>query len=130
MNSEKSTSRNSAWGLWIATALGGLLFLLGAGRFALRHRFGFIDALYCCLAVIPAGSLLLIFDYVFHHARLVSILLFFLAGILALSSPVFDVALGVALIAAIAGPILREWKDEKRLRESTRTSGVANKEGQ
>jgi len=130
VNSEKSTSRNSAWGLWIATALGGLLFLLGAGRFALRHRFGFIDALYCCLAVIPAGSLLLIFDYVFHHARLVSTLLFFLAGILAVSSPVFDVALGVALIAAIAGPILREWKDEKRLRESTRTSGVANKEGQ
>jgi len=130
VNSEKSTSRNSAWGLWIATALGGLLFLLGAGRFALRHRFSFIDALYCCLAVIPAGSLLLIFDYVFHHARLVSTLLFFLAGILAVSSPVFDVALGVALIAAIAGPVLREWKDEKRLRESTRTSGVANKEGQ
>jgi len=129
VNSEKSTSRNIAWGLWIAIAAGGLLFLLGAGRFALRHRFGFIDALYCCLAVVPAGSLLLVFNYVFHHARLVSILLFFLAGILAVSSPVFDVALGVALIGAIAGPALREWRDEKRLRESTRTSGVGTKEG-
>lgn len=129
MNPEKSTSRNIARGLWVALAAGGLLFLLGAGRFALRHRFSFIDALYCCLAVVPAASLLLVFDYVFHHARLVSILLFFLAGILVVSSPVFDVALGVALIGAIAGPVLREWKDEKRLRESPRTSGVANKEG-
>ena len=130
MNSRKSTSRNIAWGLWIAIAVGGLLFLLGAGRFVLGRRFGFIDELYCCLAVVPAGSLLLVFNYVFHHARLVSILLFFLAGILAVSSAAFDVALGVTLIGAIAGPALREWKDEKRLRESTGTSGVENKEGQ
>ena len=130
MNSRKSTSRNIAWGLWIAIAVGGLLFLLGAGRFVLGRRFGFIDELYCCLAVVPAGSLLLVFNYVFHHARLVSILLFFLAGVLAVSSAAFDVALGVTLIGAIAGPALREWKDEKRLRESTGTSGAENKEGQ
>jgi hypothetical protein len=35
----------------------------------------------------------------------------------------------VALMAAIAGPALREWKDEKRLRESI-TPGGNNKEGE
>jgi len=35
----------------------------------------------------------------------------------------------VALMAAIAGPALREWKDEKRLRESA-TPVVENKESE
>jgi hypothetical protein len=130
VNPDKSSSRQVAWGAWIAVAVGGLLFVLGAARFAIRHHFGFIDALYCCLAVVPAGLLLLVFNYVFHHARLVAILLLFMAGMLAFSSPVFDVALGVALMAAIAGPALREWKDEKRLRKSTTTSGIEKKEGE
>ena len=129
MNSEKSTSGNIAWGAWIAIAAGGLLFLLGAGRFARGHHFGFADALYCCLAVIPAGLLLLVFDYVLHHAKLVSILVLIMAGLLVVSFPAFDVGLGVALMAAIAGPALREWKDEKRLRESVAPGGK-NKEGE
>lgn len=123
MNSEKSTSRNISWGAWIAITAGGLLFLLGAGRFARGHHFGFMDALYCCLAVVPAGLLLLVFDYVLHHAKLVSILVLLMAGSLAVSFPAFDVGLGVALMAAIAGPALREWKDEKRLRESVTPGG-------
>ena len=87
-----------------------------------------MDALYCCLAVVPAGLLLLVFDFVLHHAKLVSILVLLMAGLLAVSFPAFDVGLGVALMAAIAGPALREWKDEKRLRESAPFGGE-NKEG-
>ena len=129
MNSEKSTSRNISWGAWIAIAAGALLFLLGVARFARGHHFGFTEALYCCLAVVPAGLLLLVFDYVLHHAKLVSILVLLMAGSLAVTFPAFDVGLGVALMAAIAGPALREWKDEKRLRESA-TPVVENKESE
>ena len=113
MNSDESTFRNTTWGPWIVIAVGCLLFLVGVARFVPRHHFGFIDALYCCLVVVPAGLLLLVFDYVLHHAKLASVIPLFLA--LAFSSPVFDVALGLALMGAMAGPALSNWKNEKLL---------------
>jgi nicotinamide riboside transporter PnuC len=128
VNSDASTSRNIEWGPWIVLAVGGLLFLTGAARFVLKHRFGFIDALHCCLAVVPAALLLLVFEYVFHHARLVSVILLFVVGVWVFLSPVFDVALGSALMGAIAGAALSEWKSEKRLRKSTTAHGGENKE--
>ena len=114
MNSDNSTFRSIAWGQWIVLACGVLLFLVGAARFVLRHHFGFTDAIHCALAVIPAGVLLLVFDYVLHHAKLVSVIPLFLAGLLLFSFPVFDVALGMALIAAMAGPTLSDWRNETR----------------
>jgi len=117
-NPDNSESPNIAWGPWIVLAIGVLLFLLGAARFVLRHHFGFTDALHCALAVIPAGFLLLVFDYVLHHAKLVSVIPLFAAGVLIFSSPVFDVALGLALIAAMAGPTLSDWKNENRPRKA------------
>jgi len=121
-------SRNIPWGAWITVAIGGLLFLFGVRRFVLGHHFGFIDALYCCLAVVPAWLLLLVFDYVLHHARLVSIVPLALAGMLAFTSPVFDVALGLALMGAIAGPALSDWRNEERLRKSRTVDGVDSKD--
>ena len=114
MNSDNSAPRNIAWGPWIVLACGVLLSLVGAARFVLRHHFSFSDALHCALAVIPAGVLLLVFDYVLHHAKLVLVIPLFLAGMLIFTFPVFDVALGVALMAATAGPALGEWKNENR----------------
>jgi uncharacterized oligopeptide transporter (OPT) family protein len=96
-----------------------MLFLLGARRFFLRDHFSYIDALYCCLAIIPAGFALLVFDYVLHHAWLASIVLFFLGGVLIFSSPVVDVALGLALVGAVAGPAVNEWKQAKRRRRQS-----------
>jgi hypothetical protein len=127
VNSDESTSRNIAWGPRIIVAFGCVLFLLGAGRLVLRHRFGFIDALYCCLALVPAGLLLLVFDYLLHHARLVSIIPLIMAGLLAFSFPVFDVGLGLALMGAIAGPALSERKNEDRMRKSTTAHGRENR---
>ncbi len=109
-------------------AFGGVLFLLGAGRFVLRHRFGFGDALHCCLAVIPAGLLLLVFDYVIHHARLVSVIPVIAAGMLVVSSPAFDVALGSVLMGVVASSALGDWKNQNRQRKSTTTHGGENKE--
>lgn len=119
MNSEKSTSGNIAWGPWVIVAIGGLLFFVGAMRFALSHRFTFIDAFHCCLAVVPAAVLLLVIAYVVQHARLASVIPVLAAGVLVFSFPVFDVALGMALMGAVAGPALSEWKNEKHLRQST-----------
>jgi len=109
-----STSRPIAWGQCIVTAVGALLLLLGVTRFILADHFGFIDLLYCCLAVIPMALLLLVFDYVLHHAKLVAVIPLMVALTLVVSSAAFDVALGLAVIGAIAGPMFTEWKDERR----------------
>ena len=95
------------------------MFLLGAARFVFRHSFGFIDAFHCCLAVVPAALLLLVLAYVVQHARLASVMPLFVAGVLIFTFPVFDIALGLALIAAVAGRALSEWKNEKRLLKLT-----------
>jgi len=114
MSSDQPASRKIAWGAWIVFAIGALLFLLGVGRFVHEHRFGLIDALYCCLAIIPAGLLLLVFDYVLHHARLALIVPLAAAGMLIFTSPVFDVALGLVLMGVVAGTAWREWNNAKR----------------
>jgi len=112
--SDDSTHRNISWGLWIAVVVGSLLFFLGVARFVLRHQFSWIDALYCCLAVLPAALLLLVFDYVLHHARLASIVVVLAVGMLIVTSPVFDVALGLAILGTIGGPAFSEWRTERR----------------
>ena len=118
-NPTDSTSRNIAWGPSTVAASGLLLFLLGTVRFVLRRQFGFIDALHCALTIVAAGFLLLVFDYVLHHAKLVAVIPLFAAGVLLYSSPVFDVALGLVLMGAMAGPALSDWKDAQRLRKSS-----------
>jgi hypothetical protein len=128
VHSDDSARGKIEWGLWIAVAVGSLLFLLGVARFALRHRFGWTDALYCCLAVVPAAFLLLVFDYVLHHARLVSIMVLLAAAMLVFTFPVFDVALGLAILGTIGGPAFAEWRTEKRFRKSTPAQGDENKD--
>jgi len=118
VKSDQSTFSTIAWGPLIVFVIGTLLFLVGAGRFFLRDRLSFIDVLYCGLAIIPAGFALLVFDFVLHHARLASVILFFLGGVLIFSSPVVDVALGLALVGAMVGPAVSEWKQGKRLRQA------------
>lgn len=103
-------------------ALGGLLLFLGTWRFYLRHHFGLEDALHCGMAIIPAGLLLFVSDYVFHHAKLVLPMPLILAGILIRSSPAFDVAIGVTLMGIMAGPLLRDWREEKRRQPSPASS--------
>lgn len=118
VSSDASGRRSIPWGPLLILTVGALLFLLGVGRFIGRHHFTLTDAMYCVLALAPAGLLLLIFSYVFHHARIVAVLLIGVGGMLAWSSPILDVALGVALMAVIGGPMMNEWKDERRLRET------------
>ncbi len=128
MHLTPSGSRKIAWGPWSVVAVGSLLFLLGVRRFVARHRFGFVDLLYCCLAVLAAGFLLLVFDYFIHHAKLVLVIPLALVTLLAVSSPAFDVGLGLALVASIAGPALNDWKYEKRRRQKSTVEQLGENE--
>lgn len=130
MNADKSIFRSIPWGAWIVVALGCALFVLGVERFVQRHHFAFMDALYCCLALVPVGLLLLVIAYVVQHAKLAAVVPIALAGVLIFASPVFDIALGLALIGAIAGPALSEWKDEERRRKAKASQGGENRESQ
>jgi hypothetical protein len=115
--SDESTSRNIEWGPRIILAAGALLFLLGAGRFVLAHHLSLSDALYCFLLVIPAWLLLLIIAYVVQHAILASVIPIAAAAMWAYSSPIFDIALGLALMAIISESIQSERKCQQALRK-------------
>jgi hypothetical protein len=126
LNLDRSTFRNIEWGPWIIGAVGVLLFLLGAARFTLLHRFGFMDALYCCLALVPAVLLLFVTSYVVQHATLASIAPLGAAVVLAISYPVFDVALGLALMGIIAESKRSERKCEEAFRKYNEGSDAEN----
>ncbi len=126
MNAPETIARKIVWGPWIIAVFGVVLFLLGAVRFVLKHRFGFIDALYCCLAVVPAGVFLLVFSYVLQHAKFVSIIPIFVSAILIFSFPVIDIALGLAMMGAVAVPALDQCKNKEGLPKSTRAHGGEN----
>jgi hypothetical protein len=124
MESEKSGAPESgpsetlAWGPWIMAACGAGLLLLGACRFFVRHQFGYMDALYCGAALIPAALLLLIIDYTIHHAKFAALIPFLFSVLLVTGYPVFDVAFGLALMGAVAGPAMKERRDENRRRKA------------
>lgn len=129
MDAADSIFGKIAFGPWIILVSGILLFLVGAVRFALKHRFGFADALHCCIAIVPAGLFLLIFSYVLQHAKLASVLLLFMCGMLVFSFPVVDVSLGLTMMGVIADPALTEWKNKKGQPQSTEAHGDRNAEG-
>lgn len=129
MNAADSNSGKIAWGPWLIGISGVVLFLVGSLRFILKHRFGPVDALYCCLAVVPAGLFLLVFSYVLQHAKVASLIPLFLGGIMIFSFPVIDVALGLALLGVVAGPALGEWKNKKSLPKSVGSHSGGNAEG-
>jgi hypothetical protein len=119
--------RKIEWRPLIIILVGAMLFLLGTDRFVVRRSFSFTDALYCCVAVVPAGLLLLVIAYVVQHARLVSVIPLLFAGLLVLSYPAFDIALGLALMGAVVAPAWSNWKSGKAPMESaTATEGQSD----
>ena len=129
MNAADSISGKIAWEPWLIGVSGVVLFLVGSVRFVLKHRFRPIDAVYCCLAVVPAGILLLGFSYVLQHAKLASVIPLFMGGILIFSFPAIDVALGLAMVGVVAVPALGEWKNKKGQAQSPEAHDGRNAEG-
>ena len=119
MNSETTTACKIEWGTLLVTGLGMGILLLGARGFYLRGHFGFADALHCGLLLIPAATLLLLTSYVFQHAKLVVVMPVFMAAVLIRAYPAFAMALGLALVGAVVGPALSEWKDARHQRKTT-----------
>lgn len=110
MSSWATTARTVAWGPVLVVAIGVGVLLLGARGFYLRGHFGFADALYCGLLLIPAAVLLLVTSYVLQHGKFVAVMPLYVAGVLVRAFPAFAVALGLALVGAIVGPVLSDWK--------------------
>ena len=115
---EPCISRRIEWGAIVIVTIGTLLLLTGAWRFFLLQHFGVGDALRCLLWLIPAALLVPVFDYTFHHARLVAVMPLFIAGTLALGFPGFDIALGIVLIGTVFLPAINEWQQERIERRS------------
>jgi hypothetical protein len=129
VNASDSISEKIAWGPWLIGVSGVVLFLVGSVRFVLKHRFGPVDALYCCLAVVPAAFFLLVFSYVLQHAKVASIIPLFAGGIMIFSFPAIDVALGLTMVGVVAVPALGEWKNKKGQPQSTEAHDGRNAEG-
>ena len=102
--------RRIEWGPVLVAAVGVGLLLLGARGFYLRGQFGFMDALYCGLLLIPAALLLLVTSYVIQHGKFAAIIPLAFVGLSAWTYPSFAVAMGLAVVGAVAGPALTEWK--------------------
>ena len=92
-------------------AIGVGILLLGAWGFYLRGHVGFIDVLDSALLLIPAAAILLVTSYVLQHAKLAAVMPLGIASLLIHAYPSFAVALGLALIGAIVGPALIDWKN-------------------
>ena len=111
------TSENVFMGVLII--LGAVFFGLGVYGFRLRHQrtgnpFGWLNALGCLLGTGIAGFVLLVSDYVFHHAPLVFIpfvLVLFVAGV---GEPHFGIGMGLALWCVAA------WTIKELVREPSR----------
>ncbi len=129
MNAADSISGRIAWGPWLIGVSGVVLFLVGSVRFVLKHRFGPIDALYCCFAIVPAGFFLFVFSYVLQHAKVASIIPLSMGGIMIFSFPAIDVALGLTMMGAVAVPALGRWKTKNGQPQSTEAHGGQNAEG-
>lgn len=124
LRSDGIPRRKFEWGALLISLVGAMFFLLGAGRCVIRQSFSFTVAIYCCLALIPAGLLLLIITYVVQHARLISVLPLLISGLLILRYPVFDVALGLALMGTVGIPAWSDWKSKKTaMKSATLTEG-------
>lgn len=115
---ERRSSHSIEWGAIVIVSIGILLFLTGVWRFFVLQHFGLADAFRCLLWFIPAALLVPVFDYTLHHARLVAIMPLFIAGMLALGFPGFDVALGIVLIGTVFLPAINEWQQERIDRRS------------
>ena len=107
-----------SWGPLLVGAVGLVLVGLGARGYYLTGHFGLSDALSCGLLLVPAALLLLVTAYVIQHAWLVGIIPILFAALLVNKYDSFAVAMGVALVGAVVGPIVRERKQARSERSA------------
>ena len=101
------------YGPLVVIGLGVATLCAGVSRYIHSQYFGFADALNIALAMVAAGVLLLVCDYVIHHALLVIVMPVFIVIFAAVTFRAFDVALGLVLLMAVGVPAMRDWKDQR-----------------
>jgi hypothetical protein len=90
----------------VMSALGTAFIALGVYRFTIRpEHIGLLDFLGCIVGAFGAFFLLLVTDYLFHHAPLVFIPWFIFLIYFAVIQPHFAVGLGLALFGMMVSQI-------------------------
>ena len=90
----------------VMIVMGAFFIALGIHRFWIRHEhFGLLSFLGCVVGVFAAFFLLLVSDYVFHHAPLVFIPWIIALIYFAFVQPHFAVGLGLALWFMLASQL-------------------------
>ncbi len=77
------------------------ILLAGVLRYAKAGWFSLGQAGLCLLAIPLALVILMVLDYVLHHARLVAIMVLLAIVLLAVQTPAFCVGLGLALAGMV-----------------------------
>jgi hypothetical protein len=86
--------------LAVAIFLAGAVRYVRLGNFSLGH-FSLAQAAYCLVSIPASLLLLLIFDYVVHHARIVAVAMLFFTLALLITNPAFCVGMGLALAGMV-----------------------------
>lgn len=87
------------------TLLGAAILIAGVVRFARLGHFTWIQAGICLLLVPVSILMLFVTDYTLHHSRLGLLIILAFMLLIAVASPGFCVALGLALI----GMMVTKW---------------------
>jgi hypothetical protein len=91
-------AKAQAWLVLLAIAI----FLAGAVRYVRLGNFSLAQAAYCIVSIPAALLLLLVFDYLAHHARIVAVMALFVIVALLVVNPAFCVGMGLGLAGMVA----------------------------
>jgi cell division protein FtsW (lipid II flippase) len=81
--------------------LGVAIFAAGAARYYRHGNFSLVQAGYCLVAVLASMMVLLVFDYMLHHARIVAVMVLIFVALFLVASPAFCVGMGVGLAGMV-----------------------------
>ena len=97
----------SQWVIALVTTMLGALFIAwGVYRFRVRlDHFGWLSVLLCVVGAFGAFFLLIVSDYVFHHAPLVFIPFFISLIYFTIINPYLAVGMGLALWGMLASQL-------------------------
>ena len=77
------------------------IFIAGAVRYYRHGNFSLADAGYCLVSIPASLVLLLVFDYMAHHAKMVAVMALFVVVLLLVINPAFCVGMGLGLLGMV-----------------------------
>jgi hypothetical protein len=77
------------------------IFAAGAVRYYRHGNFSLAQVGYCLVSIPASLALLLVFDYMVHHAKMVAVMALFVVVLLLVTNPAFCVGMGVGLAGMV-----------------------------